>query len=51
MPQFLYLIRKKAMMITAGIKKFLRIYEFMAFMAFMVFMVFMVVMDISDFFC
>ena len=45
MPHFLYLIRKKAVMITAGIKKFLRIYEFMAFMAFMV------VMDISDFFC
>ena len=42
MPHFLYLIRKKAVMITADIKKFLRIYEFMAFM---------VVMDISDFFC
>ena len=42
MPHFLYLIRKKAVMITDGKKEFLRIYEFVAFM---------VDMDISDFFC
>ena len=50
MPHFLYLIRKKAVMITDGKKEFLRICEFTNLRIYE-FMAFIVDMDISDFFC